>query len=142
MKDLKNEMAKNRSPWEEDAGLRKAADKIYEAGMFQLQEINRMKFFITTNVKELESKKYKVMLVKDLLKLYMPETDYIIAIDRLYWNDLDETDKIYVIAHCLLHCGAKESGEPCLLQPDIKEYKELMVSDYIDLKKLVEIVDK
>jgi len=137
--ELKEEMAKDKNPWEESKELRDLAGKIFETGTFQLQSPHVMKFFITTNVKELESKKYKVMLVKDLLQLYMPEVDYVIAIDRAYWNDLDDSDQIYVMAHCLLHCAINENGAPVLVQPDVKEYKELMVEDYIDLKKITNI---
>lgn len=138
-KELQDEMAKDKKPWEESGDLRKLAIKIFETETFPIVSPDRMKFFITTNVKELLNKKYKVMLVKDLLQVYMPEVNYVVAIDRAYWNELDDADQIYVMAHCLLHCSVNENGAPVLVQPDVKEYKELMVEDYIDLKKITSI---
>lgn len=139
-KELKQKMNEQFKPWEESREIRDMAHEIYDSGKIMVSSPHNMKFYLTTGVKELVSKKSKVSIVKGILSVYLPEVLYVVEIDRSYWNDLSDMDKYLLITRTLLSCGMDENSKPKIYKPDIQEYKELVVENYLDLSKVGDMI--
>lgn len=139
-KEIKQAMNPDAKPWEESQELGAIADKIYQSGKFQVISTQRMKFYITNGVKEIKNKKYKVSVVKGILTVYLPEVAYTVEVDNEHWQQLSPVDKYLLMSHVMLSCALDENGKPNIMKPDIQEFKELVVNEYLDLAKISAII--
>ena len=133
-------MQQNFKPWEECEEMSQISNKIFNSGVFPMVSPVKTKFYITTNIKDVATKKHKVSIVRGILSVYLGEVAYTVEIDRTHWEGLSIADKYLLMSRLLLSCAVDENNKPRIMKPDVQEFSELVVDNYIDLKKVTDLI--
>jgi hypothetical protein len=139
-KDVKNETKKY---WVVAPLISKMATQIFDSNQFQIAHPDHTQFYLTSGVKKVKSKKFKVSVLdpSSLEAELIGNYKFYVAIDEEYWNEIQGTEQYYLIAHILHYMSINVDGKAGLCRPDVKEFKELLTSDYIDVGKITSIMN-